>query len=120
MPSKAILIVDDDASLQTMLQAALEFEGYHVVVAEDGQAALEQTIAHQPALILLDLMMPRMDGATFVGELEARGLRANLAIIVVSADRHAAELVATMQVDGFIEKPFDIPLFLAEIARLVG
>lgn len=120
MAKRSILIVDDDASLQTMLQSTLEYEGYQVLVAEDGQAALAQTIAHHPALILLDLMMPRMDGTTFVEELEQRGLRTNLAIIVVSADRHAAELAATMQVEGFIEKPFDIPLFLAEIARLIG
>jgi CheY-like chemotaxis protein len=115
-----ILVVDDDAGLQHVLQMTLEDEGYTVLAASDGQAALTLATHHVPRLVLLDLMMPRMNGVAFVAELEQRGLRQQIAILIVSADRYAREIAATMNVDGFIAKPFDIVPFIAEVRRLAG
>lgn len=115
-----ILIVDDDVGLQNVLQVTLEDEGYAVVAASDGQAALALVEQEHPCLVLLDLMMPRMNGVAFVAELEQRQLRQNVAVLVVSADRRAREIAETMHVDGFIAKPFDITPFITEVRRLVS
>jgi CheY-like chemotaxis protein len=115
-----ILIVDDDVSLQDVLQVTLEDEGYAVVAASDGRTALALVEQQAPSLVLLDLMMPRMNGIAFVAELERRGLRPHIAVLVVSADRRAREIAATMHVDGFIAKPFDIAPFIDEVRRLAG
>jgi CheY-like chemotaxis protein len=117
---RTILIVDDDAGLQDLLQAVLEGEGYQVLVASDGQEALVQVSAHHPHLILLDLMMPHMNGSAFVAALEQRGLRASTTIIIVSADRHAVQLANQLHIDGLMQKPFEISELLDMVARLVG
>jgi DNA-binding response OmpR family regulator len=117
---KSILIVDDDPGLQEMLQAALEFEGYTVFIAEDGRQALTQAEKEQPGLVLLDLMMPRMDGPAFVAELERRGLRTKMAVLVLSADRHAKEIASSMNVDGLLMKPFDVLEFIEVVHQLAG
>ncbi|HYN87372.1 MAG TPA: response regulator, partial [Ardenticatenaceae bacterium] len=70
-----VLVVEDDVGLQETLAAVLEFEGYEVLIARDGIEALEVLGNGIPGLILLDLMMPRMDGFAFVKELQLRGLR---------------------------------------------
>jgi CheY-like chemotaxis protein len=114
---KLVLVVDDDAGLQETLQAALEFEDYEVVVAEDGLVALEKLSAVTPDLILLDIMMPRMDGYAFAKELQRRGLRASIPVVILTADGRARQKAAQIGADGYIEKPFDIPDFLDEVAR---
>jgi CheY-like chemotaxis protein len=115
---KPILIVDDDPGLQEMLQATLEYEGYTVFIAEDGQKALAVAEQEHPGLVLLDLMMPRMDGRAFMAELERRGLRGEMAVLVVSADRHAKEIAEGLNVDGLILKPFDVPEFMAAVHQM--
>src|SRR5579883_2856729 len=101
-----------------MLQATLEYEGYTVFIAEDGQKALAVAEQEHPGLVLLDLMMPRMDGRAFMAELERRGLRGEMAVLVVSADRHAKEIAEGLNVDGLILKPFDVPEFMAAVHQM--
>ena len=115
--SRIVLVVDDDTGLQETLQAALEFEDYEVVVAEDGLEALEKLSTVTPNLILQDNMMPRMDGYAFTVELQRRGLRSSIPVVVLTADGRAPQKAAQMGADGYIEKPFDIPDFLDEVAR---
>ena len=115
--SKVVLVVDDDAGLQETLQAALEFENYEVVIAEDGLVALEKLSTVTPNLILLDIMMPRMDGYTFAQELQRRGLRSSIPVIVLTADGRAQQKAALVGADGYLEKPFDIDEFLDQVER---
>lgn len=116
---KLVLVVDDDSGLQETLQAVLESEDYEVAIAADGLVALEKIAARRPNLILLDLMMPRMDGYAFAKELQRQGLRSSIPIVVLTADGRAQSKAAQVGADGYLEKPFEIPDLLDEVSRLV-
>jgi DNA-binding response OmpR family regulator len=116
---KRVLVVDDDEDMQDLLREALETESYEVMIAQDGLIALEVLEHIKPDLILLDLMMPRMDGSAFAKELRHRGLVPSVPIIVVSADVNAKQKIETMGADGYITKPFDLHSLLDEIAHFM-
>src|SRR5690348_8773652 len=115
--SKTVLVIDDDEGLQGTLENILIDEGYDVVVAEDGLVALDKMANTTPHLILLDLMMPRMDGFTFAAELERRRLRPGIPIIVLTADGRARQKAAQVGAESYLEKPFDLDVLLDEVAR---
>lgn len=117
--SGAVLIVDDDAGVRTMIERVLEDEGYEVALATDGLDALEQLDAQRPGLVLLDLQMPRMDGWALVGEMERRGLRPTIPVVVLTAAGRAQQEATKLGAEGFLAKPFDIMRLLDEVARLV-
>ena len=119
---KTILVVDDDHGVQQLIQMALEDEGYTVHVADDGNVAL-QTLAAQtkaatpPDLIVLDYMMPRMDGATFVHESEQQGLRDSIPIILLTAAGQVKQLAASLNAEKYLSKPFDMDVLIDTIAQ---
>lgn len=115
--SKRVLIIDDDEDMQDLLREALEIEDYEVMVAEDGIVALDTIKDSPPDLILLDLMMPRMDGSTFAHELREQNLASTVPIIVVSADVNAKQKVEQMGADSYITKPFDLHHLLDEVSH---
>src|SRR5215467_12454049 len=102
-----------------MLRILLEYEHFEVVVASDGQEALECLGQTPIDLILLDLMMPRMDGLTFMEELQRRGLRPSLPVIVITADIYAQPLIELMKVDNWLMKPFHLTDLLHMIRGLL-
>ena len=105
-----ILVVDDEPQVVWMLQFSLEAEGYQTISARDGRAALDEVREHHPSVVLLDIMMPVMDGWAFLEELQELPADERPRVIVVSArsslrDRaKAAELGA----DAFVAKPFSV------------
>lgn len=115
-----LLIIDDDAGIQKMLKILLEFEHFEVMVASNGLVALEQLERASPDLILLDLMMPDMDGRMFLQELVRRGLRPSIPVIVLTADVYARPLVENMRVEGCFVKPFHLYELLNHIRQLLG
>ena len=115
MTALRILIVDDDESIRDFISAALEDEGYEIVTALHGAAALE-IIAHSPpSLILLDLRMPVMDGWTFARVYRERP-RPHIPIVVLTAAQDAAENAQQADADGYLAKPFG----LIELLTLVS
>jgi two-component system, OmpR family, alkaline phosphatase synthesis response regulator PhoP len=106
----SVLVVDDEPQVVWMLQFSLEAEGYQTYAARDGVAALEEIRAHRPALMLLDIMMPVMDGWSVLEQLQELPADERPRVVVVSArsslrDRaKAAELGA----DAFVPKPFSV------------
>jgi CheY-like chemotaxis protein len=93
-----VLVVEDDAESRRVLVNALQREGFTVDEAEDGRAALARVVAQRPAAILLDLIMPTMDGLTFLTELRQRREWRDIPVVVVTAkDLTAAE---REQLDG--------------------
>lgn len=80
-----ILIVDDDLTIREMLRRTLEKDGWSVVEAENGRVALDCMLQYTPCAVLLDLMMPEMDGFTFIDELQKRGMQSPAPIIVLTA-----------------------------------
>lgn len=115
-----VLVIDDDEHIRQLLVAVLEDAGYPAIAVDNGRDALETLAQITPALILLDVMMPRMDGFTFVTELARRGLRDVAPIIILTAAYRARPMVEQLAADGYIEKPFTIPTLLAEIERCLG
>jgi CheY-like chemotaxis protein len=113
---KTILVVDDDVGIQETLMGLLELEGYDPVLARDGREALMLLEEKPPSLILLDLVMPRLDGQGFVEELEHRGLRRRFPIIVLSADGRVALKARQIGADDFLPKPFDLDVVLNKVA----
>jgi DNA-binding response OmpR family regulator len=113
-----ILVVEDDHSLRPLMRELLEDEGYTVETAEHGAAALEQMQHRWPRLILLDLMMPVMDGVTFLNTLAGLGWRASVPILVLSAAHLPPHKVEALGVDLFCPKPCPVDDLLANVARL--
>ena len=81
----AVLLVEDDADLRALAQTVLEYDGYSVAVAQNGADALRQLEDSQPDLILLDLMMPVMDGLTFLAERRRRRIGEEIPVLCLSA-----------------------------------
>jgi CheY-like chemotaxis protein len=106
----SVLVVDDEPQVVWMLQFSLEAEGYRTFAARDGVAALEEVREHRPELMLLDIMMPVMDGWSVLEQLRELPEDERPRVVVVSArsslrDRaKAAELGA----DAFVAKPFSV------------
>jgi DNA-binding response OmpR family regulator len=114
-----VLVVEDDPAIRALLQDVLRDSGYTVAIAETGDQALEQMREQPPDLVLLDLMLPGMDGWTFLRTRERDRQLATVPILVISAvgptgTGHAQELGAPV----FLHKPFDVSELLAEVNRL--
>jgi CheY-like chemotaxis protein len=84
-PERRVLVVDDDPGIRRMVSLVLAGEGYDVRTAEDGRQALDLLASWHPAVILLDLMMPVMDGWTFLVAQQADPVLAPIPVIVMSA-----------------------------------
>ena len=116
-----ILVVDDSEDMRDLLQRLLERAGYHVVLAEDGQASLTQAKRHHPDLVLMDLSLPDMDGWEAVRHLRKMREFATTPIIAVTAHVSPREEERAMAAGctAHIGKPFDTRLLLQEVARLL-
>lgn len=109
MTLPAVLIVEDDAAIRTLMVAALRREPVSVHTAPDGLAALERVVDHDYAVILLDLMMPRVDGFEFLERLDDVRPGVNAVIIVMTAfDAGPLRKLATQRVHAVVHKPFDV------------
>jgi DNA-binding response OmpR family regulator len=118
-----ILVVDDDPSIRHLLRLALHAEDYEVAEARDGAEALTQVAEDVPALILLDLNMPHMDGATLLGELRRQRLCVGTPVIVLTAasteSPDTASLLDSLGVQDCFPKPFDLDELLVRVARQI-
>jgi CheY-like chemotaxis protein len=99
---RRVLIIEDDAATRQMLRGMLEKEGWAVAESPNGHAALEQVAADRPALILLDLMMPRMNGFEFIAELRQREAGRGIPIVVLTAKDLTAE--ERQRLNGYVER----------------
>jgi DNA-binding response OmpR family regulator len=108
-------VVDDDDMIREALQTALEDAGLAVRTAEDGQAALDTLDAWRPDLILLDLMMPVMDGWAFREAQRARPAAARIPVIVLSAARGLDANAESLRAAKVIPKPFDLEEVIAAV-----
>ena len=100
-----ILVVDDEASIVTMLAYNLKKEGYDVVTAEDGEVALEKFESEKPDLLLLDIMMPKMDGYEVCRKIREKS---NVPIIMLTARADEVDKVVGLEMgaDDYVTKPF--------------
>lgn len=112
----SVLIAEDEPSLRAYLALTLQDEGYVVLPARDGQAALDLALLARPDCILLDLRMPRMDGAEFARRYRERAAQPR-AIILMSANQDAPRAARDLGADGFLAKPFGLDALLHELER---
>jgi diguanylate cyclase (GGDEF)-like protein len=112
-----ILVVDDDADVTTLVAMNLRFEGFDVLVANDARSGLAAIERHRPDLVVLDVMMPRVDGFELCRQLRASPLTAALPIVLLTAKGLSAERIQglTAGADDYIVKPFDITELVARV-----
>ena len=114
--AETILVVDDDPDILEALSEILETEGFSIRRARNGQEALDRLREGSPALILLDLMMPVMDGWEFSKRMKQLKEHAKTPIIVLSADRNVAAKARDIGAVGHLAKPFEL-VHLLEMVR---
>ncbi len=115
-----VLVVDDDPDMQSLLKRILQDEGYEVRVASNGREALACVACEAPHLILLDLMMPVMDGRQFFERFVQSQDSATdrVPVLVISAAAGGRRTAETLGADGYLPKPFDLDVLLHAVARL--
>ena len=118
--SGRVLVVDDDALIRDTLATALGDEGYAVRVASNGRAALITIGTWRPDVIVLDLMMPVMDGHSFRAAQRAVAETAHIPVIVLSATHEVHGRAASLDAAAIFAKPFDLGALLDVIARLLA
>lgn len=122
VPMTKVLIVDDDEEIRTLLQDMLLEEGFHVDTARDGQEALDLLERESGWIILLDIMMPNVDGREVIRRLQAnQALREQNKVALMSAGGRLAQErlhLATDVVEALLPKPFDLDDVLAVVSRL--
>ena len=113
MPKK-ILIVEDEANIRELLRLYLEREGYTVIEAENGVEGIKQWKSEKPDMILLDVMMPVMDGWTVCKEIRAES---DVPIIMIPAKGETADRVSGLEMgaDDYIVKPLEMPEVIARV-----
>lgn len=118
-PNPRILVAEDDGEIRQALQRILRYEGYEVVTANDGAAALEAISDQQPSAILLDVMMPFVDGLTVCRKLRERGDRTP--VLMLTARHEVSDRVAGLDAgaDDYLPKPFDLDELLARVRALL-
>jgi DNA-binding response OmpR family regulator len=109
-----LLVVDDEESLLKLLRVNLSLEGYKVITAADGMAALEMFREHQPDLCILDIMMPGLDG---FGVLKAIREQSSVPVIMLTASGEVEHLRETLLcgADDYVMKPFSLEELAARI-----
>ena len=117
MAAERILIIDDDEDVRDFLCQALQDEGYEVSTAADGLTALELLGQVRPQLILLDALMPMMDGWDFMVARSHHPQQARVPVIALSAVGNAAESLRRVGADDYLAKPFELEDLLALIAK---
>lgn len=113
---RTVLVVDDEFGVAEVLDAILSDEGYHVITATNGRQALARIAEQRPDLVLLDYMMPILDGVAVLRALSADPAAHNLPVVVMSALPEEAISTETKRYAAFLRKPFRIKTVLAAIA----
>jgi len=113
------LVVEDDDAIRTLLVAALRREPFDVDAANDGEAALHLTSQHEYAVIILDLMMPRLNGFEFLAAIHSSTPAPRSVIFVVTAfDDAQIGKLQSHQVHAVIRKPFDVPQLITMVREV--
>lgn len=117
--SPTILVAEDDRQVREALDRILQFEGYAVVAVNDGAAALAAIDEHDPDVLVLDVMMPLVDGLDVCRRLRARGDRRP--VLMLTARHEVSDRIAGLDVgaDDYLPKPFDLEELLARLRALL-
>jgi CheY-like chemotaxis protein len=122
IPYGPILVVEDNPNVLELLDVTLRFKGYPVVTAHNGQEALENIARERPAIVITDILMPKMDGYSLAHALRKNPLTSQIPIIFISATYITPEdkkFALSLGAVRFLEKPIDTEDFLLTIAEIL-
>ncbi|NLW50529.1 MAG: response regulator transcription factor [Candidatus Brocadiaceae bacterium] len=119
MPDETILIVEDDAAMLEGLKGNFEFEGYRVLTAADGETGLSAALDARPDLIVLDIMLPRINGYEVCRLIRREGLE--MPVIMLTAKGQESDVVLGLELgaDDYVTKPFGVLELMARVAALL-
>ena len=117
-----ILVVDDEPHIVKMVEFKLRNQGYETISAADGNQALEMVLTRKPDLILLDVMMPGLDGFQVLSKLKTQEETRELPVIMLTAKGQERDVVTGFDkgADDYIIKPFSFPELLARVNRALS
>ena len=117
-----ILIAEDNAEIRALVSSILIEEGHKVSVAQNGQQALDMMLDDAPDVLVLDIMMPQMDGYTVLKELKTSGIKETMKILVLTAKTSESDWVRGYKLgaDAYVTKPFDIDELTRHVEELLS
>jgi DNA-binding response OmpR family regulator len=120
IPDRPILVVDDDAKIVRLVKTYLEREGFSVVTAADGPGALDAIETHEPALVVLDLMLPELDGRAVIRAVRRDEEAGTTPILILSARGTTVDRIAGLEdgADDYLPKPFSLAELQARLRAL--
>lgn len=121
MEKKRILIVDDEEDIISMLKVRFEAGNYEILTASDGQEGLNKARQERPDLIILDLMLPKIDGHKVCRMLKFDESYKNIPIIMFTAkvDEKDRDISLQTKADAYISKPFEIKMLMDKVSELL-
>lgn len=114
---RTVLVIDDDPDVRDLIEAFLEENGYHPILAENGRAGLELALQHRPFAILLDILMPELDGFDVLRRLKDAEATRDIPVVIISVSEDQATASA-LGAAGYLPKPVDRRLLLGELEKL--
>ena len=117
--AQRILVIEDDLSILTGLSMNLKFEGYDVLQAQDGRTGLQRALDEQPDLLVLDVMLPKMNGYEVIKELRQRGRDIPVVMLSARGMEHDKILGLELGADDYVVKPFGVQELLARIKAVL-
>ena len=118
---KKILVVDDEEDMRKLLKMRFEQENFNVVVADDGDVAIKMAEKEQPDLIILDIMLPKMDGYSCLKEIRKLPNAKDTPVLVLSGkeEEKVRDLFVFQKISGYIEKPFELDNVVSKIKEIL-
>ncbi|MGE0351851.1 MAG: PleD family two-component system response regulator [Gemmatimonadales bacterium] len=120
--AKVVLVIEDDPDQRRLMERVLSAAGYRVVVAVDGEAGLTTARALQPALIILDIMMPRLNGYQACRRLRQMPETAETPVLILTVKQEPADeyWAAEVGANAFLSKPVEVPTLLTRVSEFAG
>lgn len=121
MANETILVIEDEEPLRKLLQYSLGREGYRVLLAGDGASGLAAAGRERPDLVILDLMLPGLDGLEVCRELKRRPATSGIPVLMLTAKSEESDIVAGLEVGAadYVTKPFSIKVVIARLRALL-
>ena len=121
MSPKTVLVIEDDAALQEILVYNLQLDGYSVVTASEGQDGLRKAHSLIPDLIVLDLMLPFVDGLTICRQLRSEARTRNIRVLMLTAKSEEVDEIVgfSMGADDYVTKPFKVKALMSRVKALL-
>ena len=120
--NRLILIVEDNERNRKLVRTVLEYRGFEVAECSDGESAIALARSRRPALVLMDIELPKLDGISALKRLRADPQTASIPVVAVTASvtREQRARISSADFSGYVAKPIDVEAFAATIEGLVG